>query len=161
MTLRLKQLITLSMALSFLAACGDEASSSSGIVVINEASVKSSAEGNSDWIELFNNGQDNVALGGWIIKDAKEREPFTIPGGTVLTGKGYYVVGKDPEGLNGFTFGLGVADSVRLFDGDGALVDTLTWEDNLALEDKSLGRLPDGSGEFQTLATPTKGTANK
>ena len=158
---RLFFLTTLGLVLSLLVACGDEASPSSGIVVINEVFVKSSEVGNSDWIEIFNNGQDSAALGGWLIKDSKDRDPFTIPGGTTIGVKGYYVVGKDPDGLTGFTFGLGKADSVRLFDGEGALVDTVSWEDNSTLEDKSLGRLPDGTGEFTTLGASTKSTANK
>ena len=58
-----------------------------------------------------------------------------------------------------FTFGLGKADAVRLFDAAGTLIDKAQWVDGNAPEGKSWGRYPDGDGAFSTL-TPTPGAPN-
>jgi len=57
-----------------------------------------------------------------------------------------------------FGFGLGSADSARLFDVDGTtLIDSYSWTAHAAT---TYGRCPDGTGAFVTTATPTKGAAN-
>ena len=56
------------------------------------------------------------------------------------------------------SFGLGGADSARLFAADGTtLVDSYTWTAHAAT---TYGRCPDGTGAFATTTASTKGAAN-
>ncbi len=60
-------------------------------------------------------------------------------------------------GVNGFNFGLGSSDSVRIMDASGTLVDSYSWTAHAAT---TYGRCPDGTGAFTTTVASTKGTAN-
>ena len=59
--------------------------------------------------------------------------------------------------ITNFTFGLGGSDSARLFDNNGALLDSYSWTTHAAI---TYGRCPNGTGDFTTTTTSTKGTAN-
>lgn len=128
-------------------------------VVINEVFAKSTLLGNTDWVELTNRGDAAVDLEGWALRDAKDRDPFVFAATTLQPGA-YLVVEQDPTGVRGFTYGLGNADAVRLFDPSGKMVDRVAWEDNNLLEDRSLGRWPDATGEASIRSTATKGAPN-
>ena len=56
-----------------------------------------------------------------------------------------------------FGFGLGGADSARLYDASSTLVESYTWTAH-ALQ--TYGRCKDGVGEFADTKAPTKGAAN-
>ena len=112
-----------------------------------------------DWIELFNPGAE-ADLSGWSIRDSADDHIYYLPAGTNLSEGGYLVVSQDDTGAGGFEFGLGKADSVRLYDKTGELVDETSWTDGQAPLNESWGRIPDGTGAFQTLLRPTKGAAN-
>jgi len=131
-----------------------------GDVVVNEILAKSSAEIKVEWIELYNNGDGDLDISNWSIMDSKDRDPFIIPAGTVISKGGFYVVEYDETGESGFTFGLGNEDAVRLFDGNDSLADSIQWSDGEMAEDQSYGRVPDGTGDFKLLVSPTKGKSN-
>ena len=44
---------------------------------------------------------------------------------------------------------------------DGTLVAMVDWDEGDSGEGQSYARIPDGSGEFQTVGNPTPGTANQ
>src|SRR5262249_12030938 len=73
---------------------------------------------------------------------------------TVMAPASFLVV---DTGASGFNFGLGSADSVRIFNASGTLVDSYSWTAHAAT---TYGRCPDGTGDFITTVAPTKGTAN-
>lgn len=131
-------------------------------VVVNEVlarPVLTSAD--VDWIELHNRANDPVDISGWILRDADDLHEFLIPDGTEIAGRGYVVFSRDESGAGqGFDFGLGPADTVRLFDAGGAPVDQTAWIDGQAPEGLTWGRYPDGVGPFATLSTPTAGLTN-
>src|SRR5262249_34012210 len=54
-------------------------------------------------------------------------------------------------------FGLGGADSVRLYDSTGALFESYSWT---AHATTTYGRCPNGIGAITTTTSSTKGTAN-
>ncbi|MEV8144853.1 lamin tail domain-containing protein [Specibacter sp. NPDC078709] len=121
-----------------------------GNLVINE--IESSGGEPGDWIELLNKSAVEIELGGLSVRDSDDSHVYTLPATVVAPGA--FMVLNEAE----FGFGLGASDSVRLFDTDGAtLIDSHTWT---AHSPTSLGRCADGTGDFATTATATKGAAN-
>jgi hypothetical protein len=119
-------------------------------VKVNE--VESNGGTPGDWTELYNAGTTPANIGGWVFKDNDDTHAYTIPAGTVLAPGGYFVVEEAAQ-----TFGLGGADSVRLFDAAGVIVDSYSWT---AHATTTYARCPNGTGAFATSATSTKGLAN-
>ena len=126
-------------------------------VVINEVLAKGSVD--EDWIELFNTGDTAVDISGWSLNDDDyiDADKYTFPADTTIAAGAYLVLVKDVE----FTFGVGKADAILFLNAAGALVDIADWEDGDAPEDKTYGRIPNGTGDFKTLDTPTKGAENQ
>lgn len=135
------------------------ASSASADVVINE--VESNDPAGVDWVELFNNGAAPVGavtvdISGYVIKDSNDGNSFTVQPDTSLAPGGYYVANVDVPG----GFGLGKADSARLFMPDGTTqVDiTHSWTDHAVT---TYGLCPNGiSAPFVTTNGATRGAAN-
>jgi hypothetical protein len=131
----------------------DGSGSCAGIphVVINE--VESSGGVPGDWVELFNDGTAAADVSGWkFLDNDNSHTPYVIPLGTVIPVGGYLVLEESQ-----FVFGLGSADSARLFDANGTLVDSYTWTTHALT---TYGRCPNGSGPFQNTTSVTKGAAN-
>jgi hypothetical protein len=120
------------------------------LVKINE--VESSGGTPGDWTELYNAGTTPADISGFVFKDNDDTHVYTLPFGTTIPAGGFYVVEEAAQG-----FGLGGADSVRLFDKAGAVVDSHTWT---AHATTTYGRCPDGSGAFGTSTASSKGAAN-
>lgn len=119
-------------------------------VKVNE--VESSGGTPGDWIELINTGANAADISGWTVLDNDDTHtPSTIPAGTVIAAGGYYIVEESALG-----FGLGSADSARVFDTTATIVDSYSWTAHAAL---TWGRCPDGTGAFGATSS-TKGAAN-
>jgi hypothetical protein len=80
--------------------------------------------------------------------------PYVFPAGSIIAAGGYLAV---DTGASGFSFGLGSADNVRIFDAAGVLYETYAWTAHAAT---TYGRCPSGTGAFTTTTTSTKGAAN-
>jgi len=117
--------------------------------------VESSGGVPGDWIELFNGGDAAADLSGYAVKDAEDDHVYVLPPGTVVAPGAYLVLDEAAQGSGGFDFGLGKADSVRVFGADGALVDSVSWTEHAPT---TLGLNPEG--EWLATAEPTKGAAN-
>lgn len=109
-------------------------------VMINELNYHSADDFDpGDWVELHNPHARSLDLSGWYLKDGREDHVFFLPRSTFIVGKGYLVLCQEKEDflalfpeveacLGGWDFGLGrYAESVRLFDAGGNLVDSLTY----------------------------------
>lgn len=121
--------------------------------VINE--VESDGGDPADWIELANTSYLPVDASGLILRDNDDTHTFTIPTGTTIPAYGFaaFVVDAGPS-----AFGLGKADSARLFAADGTtLIDQTSWT---AHAEQTWGRCPDGTGEFGQTLSATPGAAN-
>lgn len=120
-------------------------------VRINEVESNGDA---TDWAELHNAGTAAVDISGWKFLDNDDTHtPGVIPPGTTIAAGGFYVI---DEPL--FSFGLGSADSARLFLPDGTtLVDSYSWTSHAPV---TYGRCPDGTGPFVATASSTKGAPN-
>ncbi len=115
-----------------------------------------------DWVELVNlSDVDPIPLAGWAISDDPftpqqtwdiPDEPWIAPGGMILFKR------QTPEEI-GFTFGLACGkDTLYLLDPEGNTVDSV--ELPLVTIGNSVGRLPDGTGEWGPTAH-TPGQANE
>ncbi|MCH2103250.1 MAG: CotH kinase family protein [Planctomycetes bacterium] len=115
----------------------------SGRAVIAEIQYNSADEHDcGDWVELQNPGAAWLDIGGWSLSDDQLDQSWAIPVGTKLEPGVPLVLARDLEqfsayhpGVNAvgpFHFGLsGAADSVRLFDATGTLVDEVSYTDEL------------------------------
>lgn len=143
------------------------------LVLINEVlagneSINQDEQGdNDDWLELYNAGSATVDLSGWSLTDKadEELELFALPEGTELGAGEYLVIWCDDDGGDTsetqihLDFKLsGDGETVRLFDADEALVDTLTYPE--LEDDVGYGRLPDGSDALGETE-PTPGESNQ
>jgi hypothetical protein len=120
------------------------ASAAADPVAINEIESNGGVPG--DWVELINNGTAAVDLTGWVVRDNDDTHVYAIPSGSTIAAGGYYVADVDP------VFGLGSADSARLFAPDGTLVDSYAWTAHAAT---TYGRCPNGTGPFITTTSST------
>lgn len=117
--------------------------------------VESSGGTPGDWIELANLGAGAVDVSGYVLRDDDDTHQVTLPAGTAIAAGGYLAVDVDAGG----GFGLGSADSARLFRPDGTtLVDQTSWTTHPAT---SYGRCPDLRSGFESTLNPTKGAANE
>jgi len=150
--LALIALATTSLATTSLATfAASHASAAASDIRINE--VESNGGSPGDWVELFNSGTGSVDISGWKFLDSDNTHtPYAIPAGTLLAPGAFYVVEEAQ-----FVFGLGTADSARLFAADGTtLIDSYAWTAHATI---TYGRCPDGTGSFVQTAS-TKGAAN-
>lgn len=124
-------------------------------VHINE--VESNGGAPDDWIELTNTGASTADISGWKLLDNDNTHNFYVfPSGSTITPGGFLTVDIAPF------FGLGAADSVRLYDLSAALptaapYETFSWTAHAAT---TYGRCPNGTGAFTTTVAGTKNAAN-
>jgi hypothetical protein len=120
-------------------------------VKINEVESNGGVPG--DWVELINTGTAPVDVSGWYFRDNDDTRMFTIAAGTVIAPGGYLVLDEAQ-----FGFGLGAADSARLYDTTGiTIIDSTSWTAHAVT---TYGRCPNGTGGFVTSTTVTKGAVN-
>ena len=128
-------------------------------VVINEVQ-SNDPNGGQDWVELANPTAEELDISGLVLKDNKDKDPYTIPEGTTIPANGYLVIYQDDSGVAGFAFGLGKGDSVRLFE-DGEQIAIATWPDG-SHTTPTWGLYPDVNGSsYQNTLEATPGAANK
>lgn len=111
----------------------------SASVVINEMEVNP-PEGGSHWIELYNSGNDTVDISGWTatITDGGWVGKMTVPRGTIIPSKGFYVV----VGSSSWTHDDGGFGS--LYTESGVKVDETPFRQDTLNNDFTWGRHPDG-----------------
>ncbi len=100
------------------AAVGDDdptvgASAANGLVV-NE--VESNGD-DTDWVELANTSSAAIDLSGYaFLDDDSSHEAYVLPTGSTIAAGGYFVIDQLSATAPGFDFGLGGADTVRVYD---------------------------------------------
>ena len=136
---------------------GDEAGAEIGLV-INEVA----AQGDPlDWFELYNASDESIDLADFVmaddLTDESKRTPF--PASTVIEAGEYLQIELDKDGWPGFA--LGRDEELGIWTADGTLVAQIDWEEGQADEGTSWARIPDITGDFQTVNTPTPGAPNE
>ena len=126
----------------------------------NTGSVRDQNGDDDDWIEIYNRGDSAVNIGGMYLTDNQSaasgwRVPDNIPDVTTIAPKGFLLIWADDETNEGTlhaNFRLGSdGENIRLFAADGkTLIDVVTFGSQA--EDRSYGRMPDGSDNNQETA---------
>ena len=126
-------------------------------LVINEVAAKGDP---LDWFELHNASRVPIALDGFEmaddLTDVGKRVPF--PAGTVIQPGAYVQFSLDKDGWPGFA--LGSDEELGIWLLDGTLVASVDWDEGQSGADQSYARVPDVTGPFETVDTPTPGAAN-
>jgi hypothetical protein len=147
----------------------DAAATAPKTVVINEIFPHGSKMGDPDWVELKNVTAAPILLDGYQVRDEKLADLQYLPDGITIAANGYFIIyclgtpdAGVPVGLEGMTvpFKLsgGSGDEFHLVGPTGVDVDETVFGVDIP-DDKSWGRLPDGTGMF-IRTTPTKGVPN-
>jgi hypothetical protein len=123
-----------------------------------------------DWIELYNDSDQPVDIGGLFFTDdlndpAKDRISSGYPDSTTIPPGGYTLLWADndtSQGILHLSFQLnGDGEEIGLFrqtDSGMAVIDTLVFGSQTV--DVSFGRYPDGMDETEFFSIPTPGYAN-
>jgi|MDSW01.1.fsa_nt_gb hypothetical protein len=138
------------------------------IVVSNDNGAQDEKGDYDDWIELFNPGEEDMNLSGWMLTDAYQewatggKEAYIIPNGTIIPSAGFTIIWADDEiteeGLHA-NFKLKAAgEMISLIRPDGEVHQNLSW--GATATDVSIAAVPDGSVNFQTDRTPSHGRSN-
>ncbi|QOR70432.1 lamin tail domain-containing protein [Ruania alkalisoli] len=121
-------------------------------IAVNEVMSDDPDDG-EDWVELINDGDAEVDLSGWILRDDSDLKALPIAAGTTLEPGEFLVIETN---ITDDGFGLGKNDMIRLYVADGlGLVDSYEWTEHAFTE----GRVPDATGAFVDTR-PTPGSAN-
>ncbi len=109
-------------------------------IIFSEINYKSPDDADAgDWVEIYNYGNNEIDISGWIFKDNKDNHSFVIPENTYIASHAYLVFCRNTEDfvavhpdvtefLGDFDFGLGSSgDAARLFSNTGELVDEVVF----------------------------------
>lgn len=145
-----------------LTAVFESDSGNSSSIVINEINYNSAPDFDvEDWVELYNNTDSDLDISGWVFKDSDDIHNFTVPAQTILPANEYLVLCRDTSVFSSFfpnvtnyigNFDFAISNGgelVRLFDSQGFIIDSLTYDDTppWPLE-------PDGTGPTLSLKNP-------
>ncbi|MDO9254343.1 MAG: lamin tail domain-containing protein [Bacteroidales bacterium] len=161
-------LSVLSSLLIFLSSCvkddvyvNDTTPVSDIKLVINEV-ASNNGDPNPDWMEIYNPGDAEVDISGFGVYD-KPAAIYTIPAGTKIAAKGYFVIVCDvalagSDAVHYAAFGISSGgESVFLVDATTAIIDQV---DVPAMPlGISYARIPDGGDVFSNANT-TQGEPN-
>ncbi|MEZ4462484.1 MAG: lamin tail domain-containing protein [bacterium] len=127
-----------------------------GDVVINEVV----ASGAPDWVELVNTTNVELDLSTlYLTDDATDLTKGSVPAGTLLPANGFVVIDIADETVG---FKIGGDEALFLVAADGTtILDQADWADGESPDGKSYGRIPDATGAFKTLDTPTPAQSNQ
>ncbi len=120
-----------------------------------------------DWIEIYNAGSEAVNLGGYYMCDTLDLsqafmisdaypDSVTVPAGGFIV---FYANKEEETSVMNLNFKLsGGGEQIGLWNMDQAVVDTLTYTEQIA--DTSYGRYTDGSENWYFMNEFTPGAAN-
>ena len=127
-------------------------------LVINEVAAKGDP---MDWFELYNSSLGPIGLFALLVADdltdASKRVAF--PAGTEIQPGEYLQFEVDNDNWAGFK--LGGDEELGIWLADGTLVAMVDWDEGDSGEGQSYARIPDATGDFQTVSNPTPGAANQ
>lgn len=109
-------------------------------LVINEINYNSSPDADAaDWVEFYNPHDYFLDIEGWTFRDSDDMHTFVFPEGTLIQPFGYLVLCRDSVDFNAvfpdvenyigeMDFGFSSnGELIRLYDAEGALVDTVHY----------------------------------
>ena len=121
-------------------------------IVINEFSSNSDTE----WVELYNLTADSIDLTDWKLQD-EAQDPKTLMGS--IPGQGFFIF-ENPSGWLNNSGG----DTITLKNSTDVVINSIHYGSGGVVSvpdsDKSAGRVPNASENWQNNLTWTKGSAN-
>lgn len=136
-------------------------------IVINEINYHSAPDFDpGDWLELYNNSNEAVDVSGWVFKDEDDLHQLVFPDGTFVEANDFLVLCQNRTDFvslfpaiqplsPSFDFGLSNGgELLRLFDSEGACVDSLTYSDRSPWPSQA-----DGQGASLELKNPSSDNA--
>lgn len=138
-------------------------------VVINEV-LASNAGGatdeageHDDWLELYNNNDFEVNLGGfYVTDDPGTPTKWQIPSGTIIPENGYLILWADDQVEQGplhMNWKLSASgESLQLLDASQNIVDSVTFGQQVT--DRGYARVPNGTGSFVIQASTYNASNN-
>lgn len=138
-------------------------------VVINEVMASNSNTASDeageydDWIELYNNNDTEMNLGGYTLSDnAANPYKWYLPENTIIPAKGYLIIWADEDksqGAQHASFKLSASgEQLAFYNIEGNRVDAVDF--GAQEEDKGFARIPNGSGDF-VIKSPTFNANNE
>ncbi|MDO8211626.1 lamin tail domain-containing protein [Conexibacter sp. CPCC 206217] len=118
---------------------------------INEVESNGDAV-NGDWLELYNPSSTAVDVSGLVLSDSDDTHKLTLPAGSSVPARGYAAFRTDDPAVTG-NFGLGAADSVRVFApgttdlASATAIDSYSWTSHATT---TYGRTAPGVGAWAT-----------
>ncbi|MFA9390975.1 MAG: CotH kinase family protein [Prolixibacteraceae bacterium] len=115
----------------------------------------------NDWIEIYNNTTSLIDLSGYTLSDdAKDLIQWEFPAGTTIDAGGYLIVWADKDeeqtGLHANFKLSSTSGQIFLSDAIASLIDEVSYSTQTT--DISYGRSPNGTGNFQTMASTFNGS---
>lgn len=136
----------------------DSDGTSTGVgLVINEVAAKGDP---LDWFELHNVSDEPITLDGHMFADdlADIGKRVAFPAGATIEAGGYLQISLDSDGWPGFA--LGSDEELGVWLSDGTAVAIIDWDEGDSGGGQSYARVPDVTGDFQTVDTPTPAAPN-
>lgn len=129
-------------------------------VVVNELLTRTAGP-SVDQVELYNLSDETIDISGWYVSDSSNYFKHLLPAGTTLESSTYLVLS---EADLGFGFKGETDDDIWLVQPDGFgrpqfFADHVIFGETEP--EQSIGRVPDGTGEFVPLANSSFGAANE
>jgi hypothetical protein len=134
------------------------------LLTINQNDTVDEAGEHEDWIELYNNTDTPVDLYGlYLTDDFTNPMKFAFPENSTVQPHNFFIIWADEDSTTSSwlhcNFKLsGNGEEIMLSDIDGNVFDSLSFGPQPA--DISLGRCPDGAGNFDILSNTTFNSAN-
>ena len=132
------------------------------VPTINEINYNSSDLFNpEDWVEIYNPSDSIFNMSQWVFKDEADDHIYTIPEGTIIDPNEFLILCRDTilfknhfPNVNSYVgnldFGLsGGGELIRLYNNNGIIMDSLTYDD-----DNPWPPEPDGDGPTLELINP-------
>lgn len=116
----------------------------------NDLTVSDSQEEFDDWIEIYNNKENENSLSGYFLSDdGDDLTQWAFPD-TFVAANSYLIVwadnDEDQEGLHANFKLSGSGEAIYLVNSDTSIVDEVTFSEQTM--DISFGRYPNGTGAF-------------
>ncbi|MBQ2661234.1 MAG: lamin tail domain-containing protein [Clostridia bacterium] len=129
------------------------------VMASNKGSVSDNYGDYPDWIELYNESDEDVDIGGYGLSDEIGVPKFVFKSGTTIPAHGYVVVYCSGEAKDDFhaPFKITATDDVVLYDSSSHLLDSLTLRAVTA--GHTLARSPENTDEW-TEMSPTPNYPN-
>ena len=124
-------------------------------VLINELYPKTS-DITLEWVELYNTGTETVSLNQWRLDHTgTNSQSFVLNASMTIQPHGFLTINENQSTI---VFSID-GDTVRLFDANGALVDSQSYPGILGYN-TSMGRSSDGAGSWTICTIPTYNMTN-